>query len=173
MSHSLFAGGGCKYIGRITKCDSETQSKQMPLESGASRLAWSNALSVRCQSTGDQLCSLVHVRPPLGTTITWGALCLDLWVCISGWGKTGYWRQKCKLMSIRCILTGLLVSSYLWNTCSVPGPVLGSKYIAVREKKKKSFASINILLFFICIFSFLWPHPWPMEVPRPGVQSEP
>ena len=50
----------------------------------------------------------------------------------------------------------------LWPAGSVPGFALLQFY----KEKDSSF-------FLFLFFWILWPHPWHMEVPRPGTDSEP
>ena len=52
-------------------------------------------------------------------------------------------------------------------------PAVDSSYWgSVRNSLKKSIIIIIIIIVIIVFLSLLGPHPWHMEVPRIGVQSE-
>ena len=75
MSHNLFAGGRFKILGELPKCGSETQSKQMLLENGANRLAWSRVAT--------SLQFVKNASTIKRSTIKWGTpVCVCVCVCV-------------------------------------------------------------------------------------------
>ena len=58
------------------------------------------------------------------------------------------------------------VQSLAWELPHVMGT-------AKKKKKKMQLFDLAPLMYFIFkIFEVLWPHPWHMEVPGPGIESE-